>query len=72
MNELKATRHGMRRMRQRGMKNDDVPRILAHATQVDDGTWILRNRDVHHAIKEYKQEIQALKRLRNFKLVTCV
>ena len=58
-------------MRQRGMKNEDVARILACATQVDDETWMLREQDVDHAIKDRKQEIQALERLKNVKLVMC-
>ena len=69
MNNVITTRHGAMRMRQRGMKGNDVARILAFATQVDDETWMLRERDVNHAIRNCKQEIQALERLRNFKLV---
>ena len=69
MNNFISTRHGATRMRQRGMKNGDVALILAHATQVDDETWMLLERDANHAIKNRKQEIEALERLRNFKLV---
>lgn len=71
MNNLISTRHGATRMRQRGMKNEDVALILAHATQVDNETWMLLERDANHAIKNRKQEIEALERLRNFKLVMC-
>lgn len=71
MNNFISTRHGAMRMRQRGMKNGDVALILAYATQVDDETWMLREQDVNHAIRDCKQEIQALERLRNFKLVMC-
>ena len=71
MNNLISTRHGATRMRQRGMKDEDVALILAHATQVDDETWMLLERDANHAIKDYKQQIQALERLKNFKLVMC-
>lgn len=71
MNDFISTRHGAIRMRQRGMKNDDVALILAHATQVDNETWMLLERDANHAIKNRKQEIEALERLRNFKLVMC-
>ena len=69
MNNLISTRHGAARMRQRGMKNEDVALILAYATQVDDETWMLLERDTDHAIKDRKQEVQALERLKNFKLV---
>ena len=71
MNDFISTRHGAIRMRQRGMKNEDVALILAHATQVDNGTWMLLKRDANHAIKHHKQEIQALERLKNVKLVMC-
>lgn len=71
MNNFISTRHGATRMRQRGMKNEDVALILAYATQVDDETWMLRERDVNHAIRDCKQEIQALERLKNVKLVMC-
>lgn len=71
MNNFISTRHGAMRMRQRGMKNNDVARILTYATQVDDETWMLREQDVNHAIRGYKQDIQALERLKNFKLVMC-
>ena len=71
MNNVVTTRHGAIRIRQRGMKGNDVTRILAYATQVDDETWMLREQDVNHAIRSCKQEIQALERLRNFKLVMC-
>lgn len=68
---LISTRHGAMRMRQRGMKNEDVALILAYATQVDDETWMLLERDADHAIRGRKQEIQALERLKNVKLVMC-
>ena len=71
MNKVMATRHGAMRMRQRGMKKEDVARILTHATQVDNQTWMLRKRDVDHAIRDCKLEIQELERLRDFKLVMC-
>lgn len=71
MNDPISTRHGAKRMRQRGMKNNDVARILAYATQVDGETWLLREQDVDHAIRDCKHEIQSLERLRNFKLVMC-
>ena len=71
MSSILSTHHGEVRMRQRGMKNGDVARILAYATQVDDETWMLRERDVIHAIRDCKHEIQALERLKNAKLVMC-
>ena len=69
MNDLVPTRHGERRMRQRGMRNGDVQLVLAHGTQVDDETWMLRARDADRAIQSYKRAIQRVERLRNSKFV---
>jgi len=69
MNELVPTRHGERRMRQRGMRNGDVQLVLAHATQVDDETWMLRAQDADRAIQSCKRTIQRLERLRDSKFV---
>ena len=69
MNDFIATRHGEMRMRQRGMRNGDVALILACGTQLDDETWLLRERDAEHAIEARKREIQKLERLRNRKIV---
>ena len=71
MNNFISTRHGATRMRQRGMKNGDVALILAHATQVDNETWMLLERDANHAIKNRKQELQALERLVSHRHWTC-
>ena len=71
MEDIVYTRHSETRMRQRGMKNEDVALILACATQVDDETWMLREQDAFHAIEARKREIRMLERLKNRKLVMC-
>ena len=69
MNDVIATRHGETRMRQRGMRNGDADLILACGTQVEDETWLLRERDVCRKIEALKREIRALERLKNHKVV---
>ena len=69
MNDVIATRHGETRMRQRGMRNGDADLILAYGTQIEDGAWLLRERDVRREIEARKREIKALERLENRKVV---
>lgn len=69
MTDLSYTRHAETRMQQRGIRKNDIALILACATQIDDETWILRNRDVSRQIESRKQEIRALERLANRKIV---
>ncbi len=69
MSELIPSRHGETRMRQRGMRNGDADLILAYGMQVEDETWLLLDRDADRAIEACKQEIKALERLRNRKVV---
>ena len=71
MNNIISTQHGATRMRQRGMRNGDVALILDCGTQLDDETWLLRERDTEHAIKARKREIQKLERLKNRKIAMC-
>jgi hypothetical protein len=71
MDDVIYTGHGQARARQRGMRTGDVALILACATQVDDETWMLRDRDADRAIDARRREIQALERLRNRKIVMC-
>ena len=63
------TRHAEMRMQQRGIRKGDIPLIRKYGTQVDDETWLMRNRDVAREIEARKREIRALSRLRNRKLV---
>ena len=63
------TRHAEMRMGQRGIRKKDIRLILAFGTQVDDETWLVRDRDVAPEIETLKRKIQALSRLRNRKLV---
>ena len=69
MDSIISTRHGEKRMRQRGMRKRDVALLLACATQVDDEAWMLLGRDADCEIQARKREIQALERLKDRKVV---
>lgn len=69
MTDCTLTRHAETRMRQRGIRERDVPLILACATRIDDETWLMRARDARRAIEERKREIRALERLAGCKVV---
>ena len=40
------TRHAETRMQQRGIRSGDVTLIIECGTQIDDETWLMRDRDV--------------------------
>ena len=63
MNEIVYTRHAGIRMRQRGLRERDVPLILKCGTRLDDETWFVRDRDARRAIEDRKREIRTLERL---------
>ncbi|WP_176082969.1 hypothetical protein [Martelella sp. HB161492] len=66
---LELTRHAATRIRQRGMREDDVGVIVAHGTQIGADTYVLRGQDVAGQIAKYKKEIARLERLRDHKVV---
>ena len=69
MTAIAYTRHAETRMQQRGIRNGDVTLVLECGTQVDDETWLMRDRDVRREIERRKREIQALGRLASKKVV---
>lgn len=69
MTALEFTRHAAARIRQRGMRDDDVAVIVAHGTQIGADTYVLRGRDAAGRIAKHKKEIARLERLRNRKVV---
>ena len=56
-------------MQQRGIREEDIPLIIALGTQVDDETWFMRKQDVAREIDIRKGQIRALERLANRKVV---
>ena len=69
MGNLIYSRHAKTRMQQRGIRKSDIPIILACGTQIDDETYLMRNRDAAREIEARKREIQTLSRLANRKVV---
>ena len=69
MIDISYTRHAETRMQQRAIRERDIPLIIELGTQVDDETWLMRNRDVAREIAIRKREIQVLERLANCKVV---
>lgn len=69
MNDLLCTKHGQRRMQQRGIRMGDIRLIQKYGTLVDEDTWLMLNQDVILQIESRKKEIQRLERLKNRKIV---
>jgi hypothetical protein len=69
MNELHLTNHAEARVRQRGIRESDIPVIVAAGTPVDDDSVFLLARDVDREIQQRKREICALERLRGCRVV---
>ena len=69
MTSIGYTRHAETRMQQRGIRSGDVTLILECGTQIDDETWLMRDRDVKREIECRKREIRVLERLACKKVV---
>lgn len=63
------TMHARMRMRQRGVRDEDLRLLLNAASQVAPDAYMLTERDAAREIAKRKREIQKLERLRGFKLV---
>ena len=57
------TKHGQRRIQQRGYRNADIELVIQHGTDLDDG-YMLTNQDVHQTVERYKREIRKLEHLK--------
>ena len=69
MNTAALSYHAEVRMRQRGLRNEDVALILRCASDIGDDVYFLSRKDADREIRQRKQEIQALERLCGQKLV---
>ncbi len=69
MTELTLTRHAEARMRQRGLRDADIPVLLAVATPLAHDAWLVRDADAEREIARRKREIEQLQRLRGCKIV---
>lgn len=66
---ITLTRHAQTRMRQRGIRESDIPVIVAAGTPIDDDSLFLLAQDVDREIRKRKREIGALERLRGCRVV---
>ena len=66
---LTLTQHAESRIRQRGLRESDIPMIVDAGTPVDDDSLLLLAQDVDREIRRRKQEISALERLRGCRVV---
>ena len=62
------TKHGMARIRQRGLKESDVDFIMRNGTDTGDG-YMVTEKDARNMIKKAKQLIAMAERLRNKRIV---
>lgn len=65
----RLSRHAAIRAQQRGIRESDIPVIVAAGTPVDDDSLLLLARDVDREIRRRKQEISALERLKGCRVV---
>ena len=65
----KLTRHAEVRMRQRGLRNDDIRLLLTAASQISRDVYLLTERDTAREIAKCKRKIQSLERLNGCKVV---
>jgi len=66
--KLNLSQHARTRVQQRGFYENDPEIIYKIGTLVDD-SMLLTNKDVDHAIREHKREIEILERLRGCRVV---
>jgi hypothetical protein len=67
--EFELTDHASARCRQRGIRDVDVNLLMRVASPVGRDQYLLKDQDAALAIRQRKQEIQALERLRGCKFV---
>ena len=60
---MTKTKHGRRRMQQRGYRDADIEVVMQHGTHVDDG-YMLTNQDVHRTVERLKRRIRKLEGLK--------
>jgi len=63
------SQHAEARIRQRGLRESDIPMIVAAGTPIDDDSLLLMAKDVDREIRRRKQEISALERLKGCRVV---
>ncbi len=67
--KLKLSAHASIRVRQRGIREADIPVIMDAGTSLDDNSVLLLSQDVDREIRNHKRAIAALERLRGCRVV---
>lgn len=65
----KMTHHAGARIRQRGLRDDDIRLLLKASSQISSEIYLLTEHDAAREISLRKREIQSLERLRGCKIV---
>lgn len=69
LQDLIPTRHAEARMRQRGLRDEDIRLAFKASTQVTNDAFVLTDRDAAREIQKRKREIQTFERLKGCKLI---
>lgn len=69
MNSKILSRHAETRMRQRGVRPNDLEIVFRYGAEIGEDVYFLADRNVDRGIQNLKWEIQALERLRGQKVV---
>lgn len=69
LHDHRLTRHAETRMRQRGLRGEDVRLLLEAASQVAPDAYLMTEQDAAREIAQRKRDIQVLERLRGCKVV---
>jgi len=66
---LRLSKHATNRVRQRGVRESDIPVIMNAGTPIGNDSVYLLSQDVDREIREHKQAIAKLERLRGCRVV---
>ena len=69
MSALALSNHAEARMRQRGLRLNDLDLVLRCASEIGEDIYFLSRKDAEREISRRKREIQALERLQGQKVI---
>lgn len=67
--DIHYSSHAQTRIRQRGIRESDIPMIVAAGTSIDEDSVLLLVQDADREIRRLKQEIAAIERLKGCRVV---
>ena len=68
MFEYVVSKHAMKRMDQRAVRDEDIELVFSFGTQIAHDAWLIKDTDAKREIAELKRKIQRIERLKNKKL----